>query len=534
MEQKKVTGARYKSEELAGKKFDTIVIGSGMSGLATACLMAKRGRKVIVLEKHNKAGGFTHSFRRKNFEWDVGLHYIGDVGSDKSSGKKLFDYVTGGKVSWHKMKDPYDSALFPDQTYDFVSGKKNFVEKMLTYFPGERKALEDYLNLLKTSLKTSELFFGAKVLPSFLGSLASLYANPKFNQYSDLTVTQALSKITNNQKLISVLTTQWGDYGLPPHKASFMIHAMVANHYLNGGYFPLGGSKVIASSVLETLRESAGEVYIRAEVDKLLVRKEKCFGVRMKNGDEIYADQVISSAGIFNTFTKFMEDKESSFYKKSLLEPLSSLEPSMAHVAVYLGLDKSSKDLSLREGNQWIFPSYDHKKNVEDFTSGKTKEFPVVYVSFPSAKDPLWDDEHPGTSTIDVISLLPYEWTKKWDGTKWANRGDDYLALKEELANELLKVTIKNNPGIEDHIVVKEVSTPLSTKHFSGYQQGEIYGLSHDPSRFRQKVLRPSTPVKNLYLTGQDILSAGVMGALSSGLLTSIAVMKKNLQKDFM
>lgn len=525
---KHTIATRYQSEILAGKKFDAIIIGSGVSGLATAALMAKQGKKVVVLEKHNKAGGFTHSFRRKGFEWDVGLHYVGDVGSDKSFGKRLLDYVSGGKIQWHKMEDPYDVAVFPDKNYEFISGREGFLENMSSYFPGERKALVAYLDLIQEALKTSDLFFGMKVLPPFLGNIGSYFFDKRFHRYSDKTVLEALLPVTQNQKLISVLCTQWGDYGLPPHKASFMVHAMVVNHYLRGGYFPKGGSKVIASHIIDTIRECGSDVYSRAEVDRLVIKKEQCHGVLLKNGDEIYADKVISSAGIFNTFDRFMGERSS----QEMNDALARLDRSAAHVSLYLGLDKTAKELKLKNGNQWIFPSYSHQKNYSDFLRGKTEDFPVVYVSFPSAKDPLWEEEHPGTSTIDVISLMPFESVAQWDGTRWANRGDDYLALKEKLTDKLLKTTVEQNPGIEKHIVVKELSTPLSTKHFSCYQRGEIYGLSHCPQRFRQKALRPHTPIKNLYLTGQDIVSAGIMGAVSGALITSIAVLKKNLKSQ--
>ena len=531
---KATLASRYNSEKLAGKTFDAIIIGSGVSGLATAALMARRGLNVIVLEKHYMAGGLTHYFKRKNFEWDVGLHYIGDVGSDKSFGKRLFDYVSDGKISWRKMSDPYDSAIFPDKTYEFISGHHNFLERMTEYFPQERKALEAYLDLLKSVIKQGDTFYALKTFPPFLGNPLSSLLSRKFHSYSDRTVSEVLSSLTQNEKLKSVLCTQWGDYGLPPNEASFVIHAMVANHYLRGGYFPEGGSKMIAGRIIETIRANGSDVYVRAEVDKLILKKSKCYGVRLKNGDEIYAKNVISSAGIFNTYKKFVDNETKNKQQINLELPLSKLERSVSHTALYLGLNKSAKDLNLRDGNQWIFPSYDHKSNLENFVSQKTKEFPVVYVSFPSSKDPLWEKDHPGTSTIDVISLMPYSHVSKWKETSWYKRGDEYLHMKEKVTEELLRKVIEHNPGIKDHIVVKELSSPLSTRHFSGYEEGEIYGLSHTPSRFRQKSLRPHTPIKNLYLTGQDIVSAGVMGALSSALISSIAVLKRNLKNDVM
>ncbi|MEO2159855.1 MAG: FAD-dependent oxidoreductase, partial [bacterium] len=129
---KKWTGYR---PELAQEKFDTIIIGSGMSGLTTAVLLSQHGQRVLILEKHFKVGGFTHTFKRKNYEWDVGIHYIGEVHNKKSYTRKLFDRVTDGKLKWAKMDDNYDRIIFPDKQYNFVAPREQFIEDIAGYFP---------------------------------------------------------------------------------------------------------------------------------------------------------------------------------------------------------------------------------------------------------------------------------------------------------------------------------------------------------------------------------------------------------------
>jgi all-trans-retinol 13,14-reductase len=86
-------------------------------------------------------------------------------------------------------------------------------------------------------------------------------------------------------------------------------------------------------------------------------------------------------------------------------------------------------------------------------------------------------------------------------------------------------------PQLRDKIDYHELSTPLSTAHFTNYQLGELYGIDHDVERFAQNFLRPKTPIKNLYMTGQDVVTCGVGGALSAGLLTASAITGKNLMK---
>ena len=110
-------------------------------------------------------------------------------------------------------------------------------------------------------------------------------------------------------------------------------------------------------------------------------------------------------------------------------------------------------------------------------------------------------------------------------------RGEGYEALKEKITKRLLEKLYQQLPQVKGKVIHYELSSPLSTKHFMNYDNGEIYGLDHSPSRFRQKFLQPRTPVKNFYLTGQDIITAGVGGALFSGLLTASAVTGKNFMK---
>jgi all-trans-retinol 13,14-reductase len=161
---------------------------------------------------------------------------------------------------------------------------------------------------------------------------------------------------------------------------------------------------------------------------------------------------------------------------------------------------------------------------VRAYLEDPERDFPVVYVSFPSAKDPDWERRYPGRSTVDVITLAPYEWFARWEDTRWHRRGEDYEAFKQRLTDRLLEVLYRYQPRLRGKLDHGEMSTPLSTRHFVNYGHGEIYGLAHSPDRFAQPFLRPKTPVRGLWLTGQDILTAGIAGAAASGVLTMSAI----------
>jgi all-trans-retinol 13,14-reductase len=181
--------------------------------------------------------------------------------------------------------------------------------------------------------------------------------------------------------------------------------------------------------------------------------------------------------------------------------------------------------------NLWIYPGPDHDANVEAFVADPEAPLPVVYVSFPAAKDPAYESSHPGRSTIELITLAPYDRFAKWAGTEWRKRGEEYEALKNGLADRMLDALERQMPGLKAEIDYMEISTPLSTQHFAGYEHGEIYGLDHSPARFLNRALRPRTSVPGLFLTGQDVVSCGVAGAMAGGYLTGSAILGKNLLK---
>jgi all-trans-retinol 13,14-reductase len=202
---------------------------------------------------------------------------------------------------------------------------------------------------------------------------------------------------------------------------------------------------------------------------------------------------------------------------------------------LYIGLKGSPEELGLPKTNYWIYPEdADHDACVERYLHDIDQPFPLVYISFPAAKDPDWSNRYPGRSTIDIITLLPFDEFTKWEGSRWKKRGEEYEALKEKIAQRLLEVLYRQLPQVKGKVDYYELSTPLTTQHFINYERGEIYGLDHSPSRFRQSFLRPRTPIKNFYLTGQDMVTAGIGGALFSGVLTVAAMTGKNVMKRVM
>jgi all-trans-retinol 13,14-reductase len=116
-------------------RFDTIVIGSGIGGLGVAALLAKAGgQRVLVLERHFTAGGFTHDFRRPGFEWDVGLT-MSVTCTSTAHASALFDYLTEGRLEWQTMQDVYDRILIGDLRFDYVRGESRLRDDLKASLP---------------------------------------------------------------------------------------------------------------------------------------------------------------------------------------------------------------------------------------------------------------------------------------------------------------------------------------------------------------------------------------------------------------
>ena len=523
----------YKKNYKIADSFDTIIIGTGMGALTSAVLLAKRGQKVLLLERHYTAGGFTHIFKRKGYEWDVGIHYIGSMESDSSILKKLFDYIADKKLEWADMGEVYDRIVVGDKIYDLVKGVNNFKNKMKEYFPDEKAAIDKYVDLIFQVSKLSKNFFIEKTLPPLLSTLTGSFLRKPFLKYSRQTTYEVLKKLTNNEELIKVLSAQYGDYGLPPKQSSFAMHATLVRHYFSGGCFPVGGSSQIVEKISEVLHGLGSAVLVSAEVDQIIVENNTAVGVKMADGKEFRAKNIISNAGLITTYKKLIP--EDVFQKNKLEQHLSKINHSVAHACLYIGFEHSPEELSLPKANYWIYPEKNsHDENVAKYLKDIKEDFPVVYVSFPAAKDPDWSNRYPSKSTIDIITLLPYEVFEKWEGSRWMKRGEEYNQLKEEIAQRLLKELYKREPQLEGKVAYYELSTPLTTQHFVNYEKGEIYGLDHSPERFEQRFLKPSTPIKNFYLTGQDIVTCGIGGAAFSGVLTASVVLGKNVLNDVM
>lgn len=510
--------------------FDVIIIGSGISGLTNAYLLAKAGRKVLLLERHTVLGGGTHIFKRKGYEWETGLHYIGEVGKKTGFIRRAFDEVTGGDVDWAAMDPAYDRVRMEGDEYQVLAGPDAMAASLSERFPAEAPAIKAYVATLRNFGKHSLNFMQSKMLSPKLAGLFLKTLGRGVNYHLTQTTGAVLGKSFRDPKLRSLLTAQWGAFGLPPGESASFTHHMVARHYLHGGYFPVGGSATIAESISRRILAHGGEVRTSSAVSYILVNGGRVQGVALQSGENLHAPVVISTVGALKTYGSLLEP---GTVPKKVSASVQSLAPSTAHLCLYLGFKESLRG-QVPNANVYVFPQHHHDENWQRFQRDQTQEFPMIYVSFPSLKDPMWEARRGATGTAEVIAFVPFGAFKQWADSRYGKRPVDYREFKARYQERLLTIFKQQFPALAGKIDYAEMSTPLSTMHFGGTTEGAIYGLAHTPERFQNPYLRVWTPVSGLYLSGQDVTNDGIGTALMSGLLTASKVSGTSFIKQIM
>ena len=520
-------GSTPRREHAQNREFDAIVIGSGIGGLTTASLLAQiEGLRVLVLEKHFEIGGFTHAFRRKGYSFDVGLHYVGQMQSGSFS-RRIMDAVTRGQVSWNPMPKVYDRFRYPFGEFAASADPEVYRQDLTAAFPAEGPAIRRYFEDIDRAAKWMQRDATARFLPGPAGSLTRASAL-RSRKLALETTRGYMDTRFRNEQLKRVLCSQWGDYGVPPDRSSFGIHALIVRHYLHGAFYPEGGAEGIARSVEEILEARGGRVLFQSEALRIVTDGKRATGVQVRHqpGGEVieyHAPIVISDAGARQTFGELVSTElpgRSGRRLRRLRSLAAAQDTGNSAVILFLGFDRDPRELGVEGENFWIFGDRDHQEfsaHTRELLEGRPQ---AAYLSFPSIKA---GDDRPHSA--EVISLVDPDVFSQWMDAPWGDRGGDYLAVKERIAEGLLAVAESAVPGIRDMTVYRELATPATIRSFTSRTAGRMYGLATTPERYGSSEIHARTPLTGLYLTGSDIVSPGIVGAAVGGVGAAASVL---------
>lgn len=500
-------------------RFDAIVIGSGIGGLTCAAALARFGRRVAVFEQHTVAGGLTHTFQRDAYTWDVGVHYLGQMGPGEPL-RRVVDWLSGGTIDFAALGAVYDVVRLADGTrFEYARPRAALEAGLREAFPAAHGDVERYLAALDAARSSFSTPFQQRAMPPWLGSAMGRFKAPALKRWWGRTVAEVLRECTSDPRLAAVLSAQWGDHGGKPSRASFAAHAMITDHYLAGAWYPVGGASAFACGLVPVIEAAGGTVRTSAPVARILLENGRAAGVALEDGTRHEARVVISGVGARGTVSRLLppEIGQSPWGRE-----VNALEPSFCHTCLYVGLEGDVEAAGASRANHWIYESPDIEAIWDDpFSQARA---PALFVSFPSLKDPsrTAGERH---HTAEVVAWTDWKVFEPWAGTRWGERPEDYRALRDSLQHSLRAQFEQAFPGLAPMIKLCELSTPLSTVHFTGHERGAVYGLDTTPARFASRALDIRTPVPGLLLTGQDVVTPGVAGALMGGIL-SAAVME--------
>jgi all-trans-retinol 13,14-reductase len=496
--------------------FDAIVIGSGIGGLTAAAALAKRGRRVIVLEQHFQLGGLTQTFTRREYTFATGLHYIGGVGEAPGSENqfgRLLHWLTDGRVRFASIGSPYDIIRLPGFEFPIEAPRAAYVARLKGVFPDETEAIDRYFMACDEAQTASMSLFAIKALPAVLAAPVRWFNARRVQRTLRTRTADAVCDI-RDRRLAALLTARWGDYGLAPAQSPFAIHALVTGSYGAGAYYPIGGPAKFAEVLADAVLTAGGELRTHALVAEIRVERDRAIGVRLANGESIDAPVVVSAMGARNTVAALPESVACEWR-----EAVLSLKSGLSYVSLYLGFRADIREHGASPANIWIYEDSDVGRVWE--RPGE-EDAPAMFVSFPSLKDPDHRDfEH---HTAEVIVFCRWESFSKWAQGSPGHRSEEYKAAKASIAVRLLTQFQRHFPQLAPLIDFHEASTPLSQASFVLADRGATYGLEMSAERMRHNALNIRTPLRGLLLAGQDAASPGIQGAFMGGFMAAASI----------
>ncbi len=524
------------------EKFDAIVIGSGLGGLATAAYLCASGRRTVVLEAHYVAGGNSQVFRRKHgdmeYEFDVGIHYIGECGRDGVITAVLNGLGLAERVVFRPLdSDGYSNLHFPDLSFRIPFGWDRYRKRLAETFPEEREALAAVLDVMQGVGDAAHRLQRDEV---GMGDLAT--EAPVFLEWGLRPVTELFAAHRLSKQAAAVLLGEQGCYAVRPSNTPVVMQAGLTDHFLRGAYYPEGGGQVIAGRLIQAIRAYGGEVRTNSPVHRIRVENGRARGVvsGKKNRDpiEIDAPVVVSNADLKRTFFELVG---SQHLGRETLERIRSLEMAVPLFCVYLGLDVDLAYRGMTNSNHFIWGDTDLEGVYDELDAGRLSSNAMVYLTAASLKDPTSRQICPeGHTNLQIMTLAPREYAV-WNVDKGPaeggryHRDKEYRRRKNEVMEHMIEHSLPLIPDLKEHIVWKEAATPVSQERFTRSTGGTSDGIEMSCTQAGPMRIGPRTEIEGLFLCGASTPSGpGIAGVLRGGVAAAGEVLETDLLRPIL
>jgi phytoene dehydrogenase-like protein len=504
-------------------KYDAIIIGAGIGGLACGNILAKNGLKVLILEKNHVPGGAVTTFYRKGYPVDVS-HALCAV---KEGGilKKVFDYLSiYDKLEFVELDKSFiyidDPKKEPIYCYAAIAKYQN---ELKNHFPDEAANIDRLFNKMDQIWENEIL--KSYYAPSFLKLLTYPFAFPNLFKYRNYTFGQFIDRFINNFALKEVVSAGWPYLGLNRFSVSalYMIATIMAYHK-QGTFSVRGGIGKLSEVLASNFRKLSGDLGFNTKIKKIMFNNTRtACAVQDQKGNTYIGKRIISNV---DTKKTYMELIDKDFLPKKLLRRLNRLKMSCTGIEIHLfsELDLDSKFLSA--GSIMYFPLVDFSKSIRKHLSrkAKIKESSAMLIGIERLKDYL-----PNTSNNQYLfkvgvladSDLWEEFFNKSDANKKATVEKETVGL---IIRELKKVFAIQR------VTLYNVVMPFSLRKWLNSTKGAIYDCALTPSQalFNRKGL--VSEIKNLHLVGAKTFPGnGIVGALSSAVALSDIILDGSL-----
>jgi prolycopene isomerase len=494
-------------KESKRERYDVIVVGSGMGGLSAAALLAKHGRSVLVVERHDRPGGYAHSFQRKQFHFDAAIHLVGGCEPSTDPNAGLIDGLLRSLGVRDRCRflpvNPFYDVAFPDLSVRVPVGLEPFIEAHARAFPGEAEGFRALARLC------SGLSKELRSIPEKLSWWQMLSIPRRFPlvfRYHQATVAQVLERHLRDPRARSLFAAFWPYLGSPPSQLSCMYFALALMSFIEeGAYLCEGTFQKLADALVAALHAKGGELLLRAEVRRILTENGRVAGVMLENGQRIDAPVVISNADALQTFEELVGPEVSG---PKYLARLRRMQPSLSAVVAYLGTDLDLSATGLIH-ETFRYGSWDHDRVHDSVRSGEPN---VLAITVPTLLDHTIAPA--GHHEVVLTTLMPYAAAGSW------------RAEKAPFVERLIEQAQAVIPDLKDHLVLTEGATPRTLERYTLNVTGAMYGWAMTPDQAGNKRLERETPIRGLYLSGHWTRPGlGVYGVTVSGVQTAAAVL---------